>query len=166
MSHPLVLYKPQGLSLSSQSPYFRPNHLVVLNSSFSMPFLFWGPPNWTSCCRCGLVSAEQRGVITSFSNCAPIYSVQGAVGLLCCQWLICSLLSARTPGPFPESCSPASQSSTCVIARFSSFPGTGFLLVHAEFGFLLVHAEFDKIHLSTFLQPVWVSLYVNGLLQT
>lgn len=72
-----------------------------------------GSWNWTHCCRCGLTSTAQRGIIPSLYLRAMLLLIHPRLlpahftARARC-WLMHSSLSANTPGPFPQSCSPAS----------------------------------------------------------
>lgn len=71
---------------------------------------FW---NWTQYCRCGLTSNELRGIIPSFHlQAMPLLihlrMLPAVFAARARCWLMSSLLSAKTPGPFPQSCSPTS----------------------------------------------------------
>lgn len=72
-----------------------------------------GSWNWTHCCRCGFTSTTWRGIIPSLHLQAMLLLIHPRLlpahftaRALC--WLTRSSLSANAPGPFPQSCSPAS----------------------------------------------------------
>lgn len=80
--------------------------------------------------RCGLVTPEQKVIVTSLNLLATLLFIElkmllALVDARVCSWPALSCPQGP-PGSSLLSCSPAHPSPACVFARGFAFPGTGF----------------------------------------